>query len=1451
MGKMNKRMSMWMALLLMAATTVSAEVSQWRDMTKWFVVNPCFDNNSSEGWQWTSNASTQEVRVNCISFYAGNFNLYQVLKGLPKGHYRLSVQGFYRVSDNQVSLAAHKNGTEQLTASLYAGTQTKLLTSLYSESLTYNAAGRCYENGGKYYPDGKEAALAAFDEGLYWNQLEFDAEDDVTIGVECSSYESNNYCVLDNFKLEYMGEGEPMWIDLTDQLIQNPRFTNNDQSGWQWNSEAESQTARCECMEFWNGSFDIHQTLYGLSKGKYRLSVQAFYRLTDNDWGYSIYKEGNEGVVAVMYAGEQQQPLASVYSEPTTNFVNGCFITEGKCYPNSMESARVWFDEGRYWNTMEMEAEGDLTIGLKNIDYTSYNNWCIFDNFKLEYYGELESVSEVTLKLDKQELIVGETGKINAEVKPANALIKMLEWSSSNPKVVKVDNGGNITALSGGTATITATTVDGSNITATVTVKVTRNKATAGSIIVNEIMAGNVDEFISPAFNFDSWIEVYNTSDQTVELSGLQISDPTNGEGPWTTPSTMGTLPGKSFALIWFDSNGICETNAPFKLDADGGTIVIADDEGNEIVRQAYPAAVERVSYARITDGAEEWGNTATPTPGKSNNGIKTAKSQLAAPVVDQPSRLFNGELVINVDIPAGTTLRFTDDTTLPTLTNGMTSKTGQFKIDYTTVLRFRLFADGYLPSRVTSRSYIMNYNDYTLPIVSVVTDWDFLYDDSIGVYIQGVNGRPGNGQSRKCNWNMDWERPVNFSYIDAKGEMVLNQDVNLEMCGGWSRAWSPHSFKLKGSKELGGDKNLLYPFFDQKPYIRNRTLQIRNGGNDTNGRFKDPSLQYIIQTSGIDMDCQSYQPVHEFINGSYIGVLNIREPNNKHYVYANYGWDEEDIDQFEMSPDSGYVQMCGTPEVYNELVDVLSPDAANSETYQEICNLLDIDEYANYMAMEFYLGGTDWPQNNVKGFRHRDNGRFRFVVYDLDGTFATSNPFNDFMGKETYTFDQLYPTSLGRIRDKIRFVTLFKNLLKNADFRRRFIDAYCIMGGSVFQKNRTSAIIDELKNRVAPAMDLEWNGLNYLNNSANDVKNNLNNRLTTATNALKNYTTFGLNHTTTQRITLKSDVKGAKIFINNQVVPTGEFIGNLFAPVTLRAQAPAGYSFVGWMKSGKLQSTEEEMTLPTGNIELIASFQPLTESELNEQGFTPVRINEVSGSNDSYIDEYGKKGDWIELYNTTDKEIDVEGMYLTDNLEKPTKYQITKGATQANTIIPAYGHLVIWCDNKRVTTDNGLHASFKIDGDSGKVALMAADRSWTDVISYPAHDARTTIGRYPDGGTQIYAMNNATIGKSNMISSYVTEVEQDKPIVDAIAAISAANGFRLRYGSQTLLVKSEESDVATVEIYTAGGTLVERSVVSIAGGKASIDVSHLPSGFYVAHAIDADNQRVSCKFIK
>ena len=271
---------------------------------------------------------------------------------------------------------------------------------------------------------------------------------------------------------------------------------------------------------------------------------------------------------------------------------------------------------------------------------------------------------------------------------------------------------------------------------------------------------------------------------------------------------------------------------------------------------------------------------------------------------------------------------------------------------------------------------------------------------------------------------------------------------------------------------------------------------------------------------------------------------------------------------------------------------------------------------------------------------------------------------------------------------------------------------------------------------------------------------------------------------------------------------------------------------------------------MPDSDINLTAHFVALTDAKKKEQGITPVRINEVSGSNDSYVDEYFKKGDWVELYNTTDQPIDVEGMYLSDNASKPTKYQITKGNTKAQTIIPAKGHLIIWCD-KRTTTDNGLHASFKIDGDGGQLTLMAADKSWTDTFIYSAHDANTTIGRYPDGASNVYAMNVATIAKTNRQSSYMTLVEQTITTGVETPLIASANGLRVIYGNQQVLVKSDEDGIATVNIFNANGMLMEQATVNVKGGRARLDVSHLTPGLYIARAIDANGTSVSCKFRK
>ena len=1138
------------------------------------------------------------------------------------------------------------------------------------------------------------------------------------------------------------------------------------------------------------------------------------------------------------------------------------------------------------------------------------------------------------------------------------------------------------------------------------------------TLIINEIMSANVDQFFSPSVNFDGWIELYNPTDQVVSLGGLYFSDDESNLKKWKAPSLMGNIPAKGFKTVWFDNNELAKTNVPFKLDLDGGTIYISDASGNLLTSQTFPEAIERVAYARTTDGGDDWQLTADPTPGATNTTSKFASDPIDAPQVSQPDQLFENSFVVRVDIPEGCTLRYTTDGSLPTLTNGFTISTGLFNVRNTTCYRFRLFAEGRLPSPVVTRSYIKKDRDYNGHIVSVVADPDFLYGNEHGVMVRGTNGKPGHGQSGKCNWNMDWDRPVNFAYMLPGGVAAVNRDVDLEMCGGWSRAWEPHSFKLKGQKEYGGNKNLDYPFFAEKPYIRNRTLQVRNGGNDNWNRFKDPALETIILTSGIDLDVQSYLPVHEFINGEYIGMLNLREPNNKHYIYANYGWDDDEIDQFEMDPDSAYVQKCGTKESFNELYN-LCKNASIDNNYEQIKQCLDIDEYINYMAMEMYLGSTDWPQNNLKGFKRRPDGKFRFISFDLDFAFNTSNSFTDFSNKRTHQFDWLYDKQTN-ITAEIEMVTIFVRLLTNKNFRRQFIDTYCIMGGSVFEPTRSTQVIDSLANRAYPLQHLEW-GTPW--NMADELKNNLSKRMSIMTNTLKNYSPMGLTNTTPRRGVLRSNVKSAAIYVNDTKVPTGYFDGNLFAPVKIKAVAPAGYDFKGWVNTksqqktvfgrkeswiyydkgnigtnnwmaedyvttgwktgyaplgygksdlnttigygnnsnnkyptyyfrklvtldetlsddaaftleftvddgfiiyvngkeagrynmpsgnvgyntfsttyapgnpddgemtlpahlfkkgnniiavevhnnsgsssdiywdanlyynstlidGDFYATDTEIDLPSQNFNLMAYYEKKSDSQLVAEGITPIRINEVSADNGAYINDYFKKADWIELYNTTDQAIDIAGMYLSDKESDPHKFQITGGDHGASTVIPAYGHLLVWCDKQPTASE--LHADFKLANEGGTVTLTAADDSWTDKMPYPSHDGNSTVGRYPDGGNDIYVLSTPTIRKPNMLSTYAELYMSTTEGISDIYAHADRN-VSLRYAGDWLTITAKGQQRANISIYTVQGQLVYTTTAELHDGYAQIPVGSLGRGCFIAKATTESRQSSTCKFI-
>ena len=98
------------------------------------------------------------------------------------------------------------------------------------------------------------------------------------------------------------------------------------------------------------------------------------------------------------------------------------------------------------------------------------------------------AVSKISLSQTAATLIEGEDLTLTAMVTPDDAADKSISWSSSNPSVATVDNTGKVTAVAAGTAIITATANDGSGVSASCEVTVT--KPTYVIITINQYGSG-------------------------------------------------------------------------------------------------------------------------------------------------------------------------------------------------------------------------------------------------------------------------------------------------------------------------------------------------------------------------------------------------------------------------------------------------------------------------------------------------------------------------------------------------------------------------------------------------------------------------------------------------------------------------------------------------------------------------------------------------------------------------------------------------------------------------------------------------------------------------------------------------------------------------------------------------------------------------------------------------
>ena len=580
---------------------------------------------------------------------------------------------------------------------------------------------------------------------------------------------------------------------------------------------------------------------------------------------------------------------------------------------------------------------------------------------------------------------------------------------------------------------------------------------------INEFMQSNIDLVRDDLQEFpDSWIELYNDSDEEVNIQNWTISIGLNYQNGWKIKDTVIISP-KSHLLIYCDeaSTGL-HTN--FRLDSgSGGTIYLFNENGIQIdvVRSIPKQPAPNISRGRVTDGNILWSYFVTATPGGKNTG-RTSNTLLPSPVFSQSGGIFKDSVNLGFSLPNEvpksvilSDIHYTIDNSEPTINSP--AYTGNLDIFETTVIRAKLIHPDYLTNISTVNTYIISEKEFSLPVISISTDSTYLWDEEFGIYCEGNGeyGLIGNCLDYPLNWNNNWRRPINFEYFPLGSKTsVLNQLCEMRISGGCSRTNPQKSLIVYGNKRFG-TKRFEYDLFSEKPNQEIKSFMIRNSGNDFwSTFFRDAAVQ-LFMGGKVNIDYQAYQPAIFYLNGKYWGIQNLRERSEEDFILANYATENVDV----VKNWWGELK-AGDLTAWNQLMNELRKPSSQ-RNYQWIISQIDIDEYINYMILEIYVSNIDFPGNNMIMWRPRlTNGKWRFILKDLDFSLGFSE-------YNSVTHNALEYNTENDNDDR----KLFNALLTQDSFRKEFYSRFAIYMGDILHYKSTSQIIDSIQFLLEPDM--------------------------------------------------------------------------------------------------------------------------------------------------------------------------------------------------------------------------------------------------------------------------------------------------------------------------------------------------------------------------------------------
>lgn len=249
--------------------------------------------------------------------------------------------------------------------------------------------------------------------------------------------------------------------------------------------------------------------------------------------------------------------------------------------------------------------------------------------------------------------------------------------------------------------------------------------------------------------------------------------------------------------------------------------------------------------------------------------------------------------------------------------------------------------------------------------------------------------------------------------------------------------------------------------------------------------------------------------------------------------------------------------------------------------------------------------------------------------------------------------------------------------------------------------------------------------------------------------------------------------------------------------------------------------------------------------SEEASQHGSALYINEFMADNETVLedpDDPGDFPDWIEIYNSGDVSVDLNGMYLTDDLTDLTQYPIT-----STVMIDAQGFVIFYADGE--SGQGVLHTNFGLRANGEEVALVDSDGvTIIDSYAFGEQTADISEGRFPDGTNDWRFFEIPSPGSANLSPPVISEISHQPTyptssesvsvsaiITDNAAVISATLYYSVT-GMMTAVMMADQGNAhytATIPAFP-DDTFVQYYIMAEDDqGDVSVDPPDAPNTWY------------------